>query len=144
MGLLYDLSQTRDESKRQDLRRQIQRMRRSQEHVDLPADGAGLLQVPLVPIVFEVMGLPAFDGHADWLYERLAALATPAQIDAALQRLQERELVERSGERWRRLRSASTVRRPATRSYAPTTPIPRAWPRRRLSRRHRRPVAVPR
>ncbi len=106
LGLLYDLSQTRDDSYRQDLRRRIQRMRRSHEHVDLPTDGAGLLQLPLVPVVFETMGLPAFDGRAGWLHERLASLATSAEIDAALQRLLERELVECSGGRWQLRRSS--------------------------------------
>ena len=113
LGLLYDLSQTRDDHNRQDLRRRIQRMRRSHEHVDLPADGAGLLQMPLVPVVFETMGLPAFDGRADWLHQRLASLASPAEIDAALRRLLERELVERSGDRWRRLRSSLDCPQPA-------------------------------
>lgn len=106
LRLLFDLSQTRDEANRQELRRRIHRMRRIDEHVDLPPDADGLLDLPLVPIVFEAMGLPAFDGRVDWLHARLASLADSETIDAALGRLSERGLVEQRGGAWRRVRSS--------------------------------------
>lgn len=118
---LAALAQTRHEEVRTAIARRVARLRRLREHRDLPPDSDELLAEPLVPVVFEAMGLAGFDGRMDWLVAGLRNLAEPADVEAAVERLIECKLADRDGDgRLRRLFSSLDCPRPddeAARAY---------------------------
>lgn len=104
--LAHELGQSRDPARKAEARRRMRRMRRLHEHVDLPADGRGVLDGAMVPIVFEAMGMAGFDGTAEWLAKRLVGVASRPEVDGALTCLERAGLVGLNDDRWRRLRSS--------------------------------------